>query len=143
MTTADELTDVASSELSVSYLRVSTKEQAERDGDPEGYSIPAQREANRRKSETMGAPIIEEFVDRGESARSADRPELQRMLTYVRTNLGVRYVIVHKVDRLARNRADDVTINLALQQAGCGWCRPQRISTRRRPACCCTASCPP
>ena len=29
----------------VIYVRVSTNEQAERDGDPEGYSIPAQREA--------------------------------------------------------------------------------------------------
>jgi site-specific DNA recombinase len=102
----------------VSYLRVSTKEQAERDGDPEGYSIPAQREANRRKASSMGATIVEEFVDRGESARSADRPELQRLLGYVLANPEIKYVIVHKVDRLARNRMDDVTINLALKKAG-------------------------
>lgn len=103
--------------LAVSYLRVSTKEQAERDGDPEGYSIPAQREANRRKAETIGADVIAEFVDRGESARSADRPELQRMLEFIRDQ-PVTYCIVHKVDRLARNRRDDVTINFALQKAG-------------------------
>ena len=30
----------------------------------------------------------------------------------------VKYVIVHKVDRLARNRADDVAINMAIRQAG-------------------------
>jgi DNA invertase Pin-like site-specific DNA recombinase len=30
----------------------------------------------------------------------------------------VSYCIVHKVDRLARNRADDVTIHLALRDAG-------------------------
>jgi site-specific DNA recombinase len=102
--------------LAVSYLRVSTKEQAERDGDPEGYSIPAQREANRRKAESLGATIIAEFVDRGESARSADRPELQRMLSFV-AGTSVQWCIVHKVDRLARNRADDVSINLALQRA--------------------------
>src|SRR5437868_1847312 len=30
----------------------------------------------------------------------------------------VQYVIVHKIDRLARNRADDVEINLAIQQTG-------------------------
>ncbi len=100
----------------VSYLRVSTKEQAERDGDPEGYSIPAQREANRRVAATLGADIVEEFVDRGESARSADRPELQKMLEFVREQ-PIAYCIVHKVDRLARNRADDVAINLALQKA--------------------------
>ena len=100
-----------------SYLRVSTKEQAERDGDPEGYSIPAQREANQRKGDSLGADIVAEFVDRGESARSADRPDLQRMLTALQT-ANIQYVIVHKIDRLARNRADDVAIHLAIQKAG-------------------------
>ncbi|MBK6887815.1 MAG: recombinase family protein [Tetrasphaera sp.] len=101
----------------VSYLRVSTKEQAERDGDPEGYSIPAQRAANSRKAHSLGAVIVEEFVDRGESARSADREELKRMLAYIQDK-PVKYVIVHKVDRLARNRIDDVEISLALKNAG-------------------------
>src|SRR4051812_27481130 len=99
------------------YVRVSTKEQAERDGDPEGYSIPAQREACKRKATSLDAAVIEEFVDRGESARTADRPELQRLLDFVLDNR-VTYVIVHKIDRLARNRADDVAINVALKQAG-------------------------
>jgi site-specific DNA recombinase len=101
----------------VLYARVSTKEQAERDGDPEGYSIPAQREACTRKAQSLGAVVVDEFVDRGESARTADRPELQRMLEFVRDN-SVTYVIVHKIDRLARNRADDVAINLVIRQAG-------------------------
>jgi DNA invertase Pin-like site-specific DNA recombinase len=69
--------------IAVSYLRVSTKEQAEKGGTEEGYSIPAQREANRRKAEQLGATVIEEFVDAGESARKADRPELIRMIKYV------------------------------------------------------------
>jgi site-specific DNA recombinase len=104
--------------LAVSYLRVSTKEQAERDGDPEGYSIPAQRDANLRKANSLGAIIAAEFVDRGESARSADRPELKQMLAYIAGHPEVAYVIVHKVDRLARNRVDDIEINLALTKAG-------------------------
>lgn len=103
--------------VAVSYLRVSTKEQAEKGGTDEGYSIPAQREANRRKAGQLGATIIEEFVDAGESARKADRPELMRMIEYV-TKHQINYCIVHKVDRLARNRADDVTIHLALRDAG-------------------------
>lgn len=114
-----EMIDTALEQLdvAVSYLRVSTKEQAERDGDPEGYSIPAQREANCRKAASIGAVVAAEFVDRGESARSADRPALKEMLSYLRDNPEVRYVIVHKVDRLARNRIDDVEINLAIQRA--------------------------
>ena len=103
--------------FAVSYLRVSTKEQAEKGGQDEGYSIPAQRAANDKKADAIGAVIIEEFVDAGESARKADRPALQAMLDYITTHQ-VSYCIVHKVDRLARNRADDVTIHLALQQAG-------------------------
>jgi site-specific DNA recombinase len=101
----------------VIYLRVSTKEQAEKGGEAEGFSIPAQREACRRKAEALGATVVDEFVDRGESARSARRPELQRMLAYI-SKEHVDYVIVHKVDRLARNRVDDVEINVLLQAAG-------------------------
>ena len=99
------------------YLRVSTKEQAEMGGEAEGFSIPAQREACLRKAASLGAVVIDEFVDRGESARNANRPGLQRLLKFINTE-PVEFVIVHKVDRLARNRVDDVEINLALQQAG-------------------------
>ena len=41
----------------VSYLRVSTREQAEKGGTDEGFSIPAQREATRRKAEQLGAVV--------------------------------------------------------------------------------------
>ena len=103
--------------MAVMYLRVSTKDQAGRGGEAEGFSIPAQREACKRKAEAMGAQIVAEFVDAGESARSANRPELQRMLTFVAEHR-IGFVIVHKIDRLARNRADDVEINLQLSAAG-------------------------
>ena len=55
----------------VSYIRVSTREQAQRGGSEEGFSLPAQREANKRKAQSMGALVVKEFADRGESARSA------------------------------------------------------------------------
>ena len=102
---------------SVAYIRVSSKEQAEKGGEAEGFSIPAQREACKRKAASLKAALIEQFVERGESAKTADRPELQRMLQFIAEH-PVKYVIVHKVDRLARNRADDVAINLAIRQAG-------------------------
>ena len=101
----------------VSYLRVSTRDQAYRGGEAEGFSIPAQREANKRKAASLGAIIVKEFVDRGASAKSVNRPELQNMLEYVAEN-EVDFVIVHKIDRLARNREDDVEINKALSRAG-------------------------
>lgn len=103
--------------LAVSYLRVSTREQAERGGTEEGFSIPAQREANHRKADELSARIVREFVDAGESARSADRDGLQEMLAFIAATR-VQFCIVHKLDRLARNRADDVAIHQALLTAG-------------------------
>ena len=71
--TATDFTHLgATTAIAVSYLRVSTKEQAERGGRDEGFSIPAQREANLRKARDLGAIVVEEFVDAGESAQ-ADR----------------------------------------------------------------------
>ena len=106
--------------FAVSYLRVSTRGQAERGGGhDEGFSIPAQREANKNKAKSLGAIVGKEFVDRGASAKSADRPQLQAMLEYVKENAErVDYVIVHKVDRLARNREDDAQIMRVLRECG-------------------------
>lgn len=114
------LTASMTPKFAVSYLRVSTRGQAERGGGAdEGFSIPAQREANKKKALSMGAIVGKEFVDRGASAKSADRPELQKMLEYVKENADrVDYVIVHKVDRLARNRGDDIDIMRTLRECG-------------------------
>jgi site-specific DNA recombinase len=102
----------------VVYVRVSPgKGQAAKADEPDGYSLPAQLGACKRKAASLKAVVIEQFVERSESAKTADRPELQRMLQFVKENR-VKYVIVHKVDRLARNRVDDALINLALKQAG-------------------------
>ncbi|MBC9943986.1 recombinase family protein [Leucobacter sp. cx-328] len=103
----------------VSYLRVSTREQAERGGREEGFSIPAQRDANKKKATAMGAMVVKEFVERGVSGTSTNRPALQAMLRYLEEEPGsIDYVIVHKVDRLARNRADDVTLNARFDELG-------------------------
>src|ERR1700742_3774914 len=101
MSTSDPL-DSTPTPTAYLYLRVSTKEQAEKGGEAEGFSIPAQREACKRKASGLRAAVVQEFVERGESAKTVDRPELQRMLDFVREK-PVKYVIVHKVDRLARN----------------------------------------
>jgi DNA invertase Pin-like site-specific DNA recombinase len=91
------------------YARVSSTGQLGRDGDDDGYSIPAQVKACEHEAETLGAVVVKAYVERAESARSDDRPVLQQMMHELET-LGVRYLIVHKVDRLARNRLDDATL---------------------------------
>jgi DNA invertase Pin-like site-specific DNA recombinase len=87
----------------VIYLRVSTKEQAAKgEESSEGYSIPAQREACLRYIAERGWDVGAEFTDAGESARSADRPSLKAMLTRIAED-DVGALVVHKIDRLARN----------------------------------------
>ena len=55
---------------------------------------------NQRKAESVGAIIVEEFIEPGESGTSTDRPALQRLLAYVKSHPAA-YCIVHKIDRLA------------------------------------------
>jgi len=102
----------------IGYLRVSTEDQAKTDRGGEGYSIAAQREACSKKAEVLGADIVDVYADAGESARSQDRPKLQEMLERLKNDRDIDYVIVHKIDRLARNRVDDVNITLAIREAG-------------------------
>jgi site-specific DNA recombinase len=56
------------------------------------------------------------FIDAGESARTADRPEFQRMLAYCLTHREVAYVVVENLSRFARNVGDQAnTINALLE----------------------------
>lgn len=93
------------------YARVSSSGQLGRgdDDDGDGYSIPAQVQACEREAESRGARVAKVYIERAESAKSNDRPVLQRMMRELAT-LGVKYLIVHKVDRLARKRLDDATL---------------------------------
>lgn len=106
-----------SSPIAFIYLRVSTKEQARRGGTAEGYSIPTQRSGCHAKADQLGATVVAEYVDAGESARSSKRDDLQEMLREVK-RVQPDYVIVHKIDRLARNREDDIAINVLLRRHG-------------------------
>lgn len=102
----------------VAMYRVSTLSQANTSADDEGFSIQAQREYCERKAGDISATIVREFIDRGKSARTANRPGLQELLQYIEDDPDIQYVIVHKLDRLARNRADDVALNLFFAKHG-------------------------
>lgn len=82
------------------YIRVSTEEQAQ-----EGFSIPAQRDRLTAYAQSQGWQIIGYYVDEGKSAKSTNRPELQRLLNDVRNNQ-VDIVLVYKLDRLTRSVLD-------------------------------------
>lgn len=113
------LTQSFTAKRAVSYLRVWIREQAKRGGREEGFSIPAQRDANKKKAQTVSALVVKEFVEHGVSGTSTNRPALQEMLPCLEAEQGnVDYVIVHKLDRLSCNRADDVTLNQRFNDLG-------------------------
>jgi site-specific DNA recombinase len=100
------------------YLRVSSQGQVGRAFSEEGYSIEAQRADGHRKAAQLEAEITEEFVDPAETATNANRPALKRLLASLRTGEPPTYVIVHKVDRFARNRRDDANMLFEIMESG-------------------------
>ena len=103
----------------VSYLRVSSRGQVNTDYNPEGVSIPAQREKVDERGRELGSTKAAEFIDPGRSARTIDqRPEFQQMIQYLREHPNVRYVIVYMLSRFARNRLDDAIMVATLEKLG-------------------------
>ena len=103
----------------VIYIRVSTKQQAARDGNPEGEPLPTQREACLRKAESMGAVVVDEYVDKDTGMLAfANARRCRNCCTELRTNRDVELAIVHKLDRWARNTREDLVSDFTLEVCG-------------------------
>ena len=100
------------------YIRVSTSKQANKDVGPDGLSLPAQRQQCYAEAERRGAQVVEEYIERGETATNANRPELQRLVERVRSSGDLDCVIVPALDRFARYVRDDANLFHELHQAG-------------------------
>jgi DNA invertase Pin-like site-specific DNA recombinase len=84
----------------IGYARVSTDKQADR-----GVSLDAQTEKIRAMVVVHGADLADIIVEAGESAKSLNRPGMQRLLALVDSG-DVQAVIVAKLDRLTRSVKD-------------------------------------
>jgi site-specific DNA recombinase len=102
---------VASRQVAL-YVRVSTREQAE-----EGQSIEAQLAALRAYCTQRGLEIGATYIDAGESARSDQRPEFQRMIAEAKEK-GRPWdtILVHKLDRFARSTEDAIIYKALLRR---------------------------
>ncbi len=100
------------------YLRVSTKAQAVRDGNPEGYSLPTQRADTRAMAARLNATVVDEYIDKDTGTRTDARPGMQALLKRVETDRDADYVIVFKLDRWARNAREDLVNDYILEKAG-------------------------
>ncbi len=88
------------SEAAIGYIRVSTEEQAE-----SGAGLAAQRAAIRIECDRRGLHLAEILVDAAVSARTLNRPELNRALSMLATG-DASVLVVGKLDRLSRSIAD-------------------------------------
>jgi len=65
-------------------------------------NLPTQERKCRKHCEHNEWSVLRVFTDAGESARTADRPQLQEMLAFCRQNKGkVTHVVVADLSRLA------------------------------------------
>ncbi len=97
------------------YCRVSSKEQVEN-----GTGLITQEKECRKfiKREKLNL-VRDPFIEEGESAKTANRTQLQKMLHYVGTHKGeIDTLIIHKIDRLSRNVYDYQSIREALARFG-------------------------
>ena len=84
----------------IGYSRVSTAEQAN-----EGVSLVMQARTIGSYCDVKDWPISEVISDKGQSAKSLNRPGMQRLLAMVDAG-EVSTLIVYKLDRLTRSVAD-------------------------------------
>ena len=96
----------------VIYCKVSTKEQAE-----EGNSLVTQENNCKEYALNHGYEIAETFIEQGESAKTADRTELQKLLAYCAFKKNnIQAVIAYKIDRISRNTDDYSQIRILLKR---------------------------
>lgn len=97
----------------VIYCRVSSKEQTE------GTSLESQEAACREYAERHNVNVLKVFVERGESAKVADRTQLIELIEFCRESKNeVRELLVWKLDRFARNVGDHFNIKATLMKYG-------------------------
>ena len=97
----------------VIYCRVSTKEQTK------NLSLDTQQKACTDYCRREGYGIAQVFVEEGESAKTADRTELKKLLEYCRKKKGhIHVVVVYSLSRFARDQYSHMTLRVCLNKLG-------------------------
>lgn len=85
----------------------------------EGNSLKTQEKLCREYALKNGYEVAELFIEQGESAKNANRTELNRLMIYCSTKKnGINAVIAYKIDRIARNIDDYRFIRVQLKRYG-------------------------
>ena len=84
---------------SYGYTRVSTEEQV-----ADGNSLINQRKAIEKYAKANNIEIVGWYVEEGVSAKTAHRPELEKMLKDCREHRGeIDHIVVYNISRISRN----------------------------------------
>lgn len=83
------------------YIRVSSQDQVN------NFSIPTQLKECREYLSKHNITEVGTFIEKGESAKSADRTQFQNLISFLKNNKNkVDYLICYKLDRFSRNTED-------------------------------------
>lgn len=93
------------------YARFSSERQREE-------SIEDQVRVCREWAAREGWEVVAEYADRHISGRTDRRPEFRRMVADAEAGAGWQAVVVYKLDRFARSRADSARYRMRLRAAG-------------------------
>lgn len=97
----------------VIYTRVSSDEQVK------NLSLDTQQRQCLDYCRRHALEAVQTFVERGESAKTVNRPEFQKMLAYCRQHRGkVQFVIVYNLSRFSRQTHDHLAIRGLLAGLG-------------------------
>ncbi|TSC65313.1 MAG: Site-specific recombinase [Candidatus Doudnabacteria bacterium Gr01-1014_77] len=97
----------------IQYYRVSSNEQVL------GFSLDNQEKFCREMSSKDGYNVFKTWREEGESAKTADRTQLQLMMRFCEQHKKqIARLVVYKVDRLSRNTADYLALKAFFNKLG-------------------------
>ncbi|WP_379012368.1 recombinase family protein [Parasediminibacterium paludis] len=92
------------------YLRISTDKQSH-------FSIKGQDMRTLEWCQRNNVTIIDTFIDNGESARTLDRPDFNKLLAFIKKyHKQVDYLVVQEFDRFSRNAGEAMVMIKDLQK---------------------------
>jgi DNA invertase Pin-like site-specific DNA recombinase len=101
------------SKTGIIYCRVSSTEQVE------NTSLESQERYCMEYAKRESIEILKVFVEKGESAKTADRTEFKNAIGFCANKKNkVNHFIVYKLDRFARNQTDHVSVQVILKKLG-------------------------
>ncbi len=95
------------------YVRVSSHEQID------GTSLESQERVCKEYAQRENINVLEVFIEKGESAKTANRTEFIRAISFCSNKKNkVSSFIVYKIDRFSRNQTDYAIVKQKLQKYG-------------------------